>query len=187
MLAFEVFQMFSALRLHFTTSYDYFKYDGKVKGKIENFEKRKDIALFSRVAKMRNPETLIIGSVMLGNASHITQVNEKYQNDFERFLENGLYLFSEDLKKLKDDCKLNFSVDNLNSIPYIFKLYKDGEISLHTCCVLEDGLNLDAKWSKSDQYLIFENISKKMVKSAPFFKIDKAKYKALFLKRFQSY
>lgn len=184
MLAFEAFQMFSALHLHFTSDYDYFKYGGRVRGKIENFEKRKDRALFARVAQKYNPETLITGSVMLGDVKHITGCSEQYQTQFEKYLDNGSYLFSEDIKKLRDDFNSNFTVDQNNNIPYSIKLWTDGEVSYHTCCVLETLLNSDAKWRMKDQYFIFGNLSKKIVKGAPFFNIDHDKYKALLLKRF---
>ena len=39
---FDACQLYMALKLHFTTKYDYFKYNGKTKFTVAQFNKRKD-------------------------------------------------------------------------------------------------------------------------------------------------
>ena len=48
---FECYSTYTALKLHFTTDYDYFKYNGKHNASVASFEKRTDKRFFKRLAK----------------------------------------------------------------------------------------------------------------------------------------
>ena len=43
---FDVFRVYMAVKLHFTTNYNYFDYDGKVNIKLDTFTKRNDRYFF---------------------------------------------------------------------------------------------------------------------------------------------
>ena len=43
---FDVFRVYMAVKLHFTTDYNYFDYDGKVNIKLDTFTKRNDRYFF---------------------------------------------------------------------------------------------------------------------------------------------
>ena len=47
---FDVFRVYLAVKLHFTTDYDYFDYDGKVNIKLETFTKRNDRYFFHKLS-----------------------------------------------------------------------------------------------------------------------------------------
>ena len=56
----EAYQMYLALRLHFTTeNYDYFKYNGKVSASLKSFDKRKDKYLFKKLTKKYDESTIL--------------------------------------------------------------------------------------------------------------------------------
>ena len=48
---FDVFKVYLAVKLHFTSNYDYFEYDGKVNCKLETFTKRNDRYFFHKLAQ----------------------------------------------------------------------------------------------------------------------------------------
>ena len=48
---FDAYKVYLALRQHFTSVYDYFKYNGKVRAGVESFLKRKDKFVASRQQK----------------------------------------------------------------------------------------------------------------------------------------
>lgn len=181
----DAYMMFTSLQLHFNSkTYDYFKYNGKVRVPKE-FSKRKDLALFKRLSENYDPESLLYGNFLFSDkVGHVSQLSKDYQALYEKYRDNGTYHFKEDLKKLDDDFNSNFTVDSSNNIPYILKLYRSNDVSLHTCCVFNEMLNLCEKWKSKDQYMIFEPLAVKISKSTPFFDIDKPKYKALILNRF---
>ena len=52
MTGYETYILFNALKLHFTTEkFDFFKYNGKVKTTIEQFENRKDKYHFYKLSR----------------------------------------------------------------------------------------------------------------------------------------
>ena len=51
MEAFEAYKIYHALKLHFTSDYDYAKYNGKAKVTVDSYLKRKDRPFFAKVAR----------------------------------------------------------------------------------------------------------------------------------------
>ena len=51
MTGFEAFTLYYTLKLHFTTDYDYFKYNGKSSVSIDAFEKRKEKYHFYKLSR----------------------------------------------------------------------------------------------------------------------------------------
>ena len=58
MEAWEAYQMYLGLKLHFTTDYDYTRYGGKTSATKASFLKRKDRSFFARVAKKYDDKAL---------------------------------------------------------------------------------------------------------------------------------
>ena len=48
---FDVFKVYLAVKLHFTSNYDYFEYDGKVNIKLETFTKEMTDIFFINLAQ----------------------------------------------------------------------------------------------------------------------------------------
>ena len=48
---FDVFKVYLAVKLHFTTNYDYFEYDGKVNCKLETLRKEMIDIFFTNLAR----------------------------------------------------------------------------------------------------------------------------------------
>lgn len=185
MNAYQVYKMILAVQMHFKQeSYDYFKYQGKTRGKLKNFEQNKDAFRYLKISRMRNPEAFIIGNVLFNPSQWVGDFDERYATQYEKYITNGTYLFQQELNKLKPVFNENFDVDTSQSVPYILHLLMNNTISLHMCCVFESVLGCDSKWSRLDKYIIFSNLSKKIVKSTPFFHVDNDKYKALIMKHF---
>ena len=58
MEAWEAYQMYLGLKLHFTTDYDYTRYGGKTSSHYTSFLKRRDRHFFARVAKKYDDKAL---------------------------------------------------------------------------------------------------------------------------------
>ena len=56
---FDAYKTYLAIKQHFTSGYDYFKYNGKVKAKIESFLKRKDKFFFRKLQKRYDKDELV--------------------------------------------------------------------------------------------------------------------------------
>ena len=55
---FGAYKLYLAVRNHFTSSYDFFKYNGKVNAKEESFLKRKDKFFFAKLQRKYNDDQL---------------------------------------------------------------------------------------------------------------------------------
>ena len=56
---FEAYQKYIALKLHFTSDYDYFKYNGKTNVTLNSFNERKDKFHFKKIVKKYGDENII--------------------------------------------------------------------------------------------------------------------------------
>lgn len=187
MTAYEAFKLYAAVNAHINSTYDYFKYGGKLKAASpEAFEKSPHKRMWLKLSQNRSPKTFIIGNLIYNEEKWPTYFIPSHQLEYEKYLEKGMYLFKQDLVELKHNFGDNFVVDSKSSIPYILKLVRSDEISIHTACVFESLLSCNDKWCKSDQFLIFSNLSKKISKITPFFGIQNDKYRAIVTDYFRN-
>ena len=56
---FEVYQTYTALKLHFTTDYDYIKYNGKCKASLDAFNRRRERFFFRKISKEYNDKEVV--------------------------------------------------------------------------------------------------------------------------------
>ena len=56
MTDFEVYKIYLALKLHFTSDYDYVKYNGKVNATLTSYQKRRDQFFFKKISRIYNKE-----------------------------------------------------------------------------------------------------------------------------------
>ena len=56
---FDVFKVYLAVKLHFTSNYNYFDYDGKVNCKLETFTKRNDRYFFHKLSKKYGKDEIL--------------------------------------------------------------------------------------------------------------------------------
>ena len=56
---FDVFKVYLAVKLHFTSNYNYFDYDGKVNCKLETFTKRNDRYFFHKLSTKYNKDEIL--------------------------------------------------------------------------------------------------------------------------------
>lgn len=190
MNGYKVYCQYLALKMHFDVNgkYDYFKYEGKVSAKPESFLKRRDKAMFSRLAKRHEPIKSLIANFMFNPKKNlwVGDISEEYLQEFEKIESSGAYIFKNDLNRLKNSFWDNFELANGQTLPYILRLLREKEISYFTVCVFQKLLKLDDRWQNHDSYMIFEDESKKIVKSVDFFKIDDVKYREMVLSHFNT-
>ena len=56
---FEAYQKYVALKLHFTSDYDYFRYNGKTNVSVNSFNDRKDKHHFKKLVRKYGDETIV--------------------------------------------------------------------------------------------------------------------------------
>lgn len=190
MSSFEAFKTYMALKSHFTRpSYNYFKFNGKMKLRLDSFEKRKDKLFFQKLAKHSDVYGFLVANLALNEKAWIRDL--VYSDEAERTYkawnkrqQSIAYTLKEELSKLHE----NFD-DNLKCIdndhPYLLKLYLSGEISLETLCLILNITGAKKYWDKVMQYdLVWDNISTKVEKYTPFIQYDKEKIKKIVIQYF---
>lgn len=169
MNAYEVYRIYNALRLHFTTDYDFFKYKGAVRTSASSFNKlpMHEMRAFEKISRLSEPKTYLVGNFLFNESNYIQFFDSKEYLKYRTYLTNGNYIFSEEIKKLKVPYGSNFNVE-LNSVPYILQLYLNDQISLYSICILDRIF----RWSSKIDNPIFQEYIKKINKSRQFFKYD---------------
>ena len=186
---FESYQKYLALKNHFTNKkYNYFTYNGKVKANLQSFYKRKDRFWFEKLSRNKtdeeilnffvanfascdDPQSLWIGQI-------IKEGEDNYKN-WMRKTQSLSYIFKEEIgifnSKNFDEM---FSIQG-NKHPLIIKNYLQKKISLETLIILNNILEYTKEFDKKLQDPVWEFISMRIQKYAPFIHIDVNKFKQL--------
>jgi hypothetical protein len=89
MTAYDCFKEYLSLKNHFTKdSYDYFKYNGKVRTNLSSFEKRKDKIFFHKLAKHENVHGFLVANLVHNPKTWIKEL--AYSEEAERYTKIGL-------------------------------------------------------------------------------------------------
>ena len=190
MSAFECYQEYLALKNHFSKpTYDYFRYNGKMKVNISSFEKRKDKLFFQKLAKHPDVHNFLIANLSENEKSWIRELaySEEAEKTYKSWLKRQQslsYVFKQELGNL--DTRFN---ENLicrdNEHPFLLKLYLGKQVSLDTLCLLLDISGAKKHWDSKMQYdLIWDTIRIKVEKYSPFISCDKDKMKNIVLDYF---
>lgn len=182
---YDAFALYHALKLHFTTKYDFVKYGGKCNVSKDSFMLRKDKYFFYKLSRKYSKEELFgfyvsnflenpkiwVGNLLAEDCDSIYKVWMKTQQSLS-------YIFEQDLNKLFDMVE---NPDELLRVvdgqyPLLYTLYKQDDIKLETVIILNDIMNFIPMWSKKiDDDVIFPDFVLACSKYVPFINYDKAK------------
>lgn len=201
MNAFDIFKLWSALRLHFQSdTYDYHQYNGKTKTSQKTFDNHWNKGVFYKLSRKYDDKVIL--DYFLANFLYEEKVQENMlmtiesEQNYKRFIKRKQSLFnvfSDDMQTLMDLCEVNnrtfaeLFVIHKNALYYTqLKVYLDfGEITLETFIILDILLNFTENWNKiitEDPFYI--DFIKRCNKFKPFLakSINKTKYR-LHLKK----
>ena len=183
---YEFYKIYSAIKLHFNTKYDFFKYSNKSKSiNVDAYEKSKDILLFEMAANkikdrrdafryctfnfINNKNWLYLP---LNDATDVFLNKQKY---YARFKKNILVdcEFVENVKKEKGTSydEILRSTKNGN-IPPFLQMYVGNYISIEFACIVNITRDYISSWEveyKEDPLLANEIL--KIKKYTPFVKL----------------
>jgi len=160
----EAYSSYLAVRNHFKSNYDYFKYNGKIKVNEDKFRTRRDHYQFEKLARIYNREKFIQYLVanfiqdedyILGMSQGRAMMNhKKWQKNIESFN----YQFKEDIQTLREyhsqfDSLFITGADG-EVHPLAFKLYLREKININTLVVLNKLINYSGVWSKQENAML---------------------------------
>lgn len=187
--AFELCVYYIAVKRHFTSNYDYFKYQGKVKIRKESFESRRDKFQFYKLSNQSNPKELVLSNVIddpniwVGNL-FTDEAKEKSLN----WTKNNhciSYIFKSDIAYMDDNFDKNFVVTDGSDYPYLLKLFLRKKISLHSFIILCNMTSILSYWNeKIADNVIWPDINRSVMKTHPFLSYNKKKLKKILIDKY---
>lgn len=170
---FEAYEKYVALKLHFTSEYDYFRYNGKTSVTPKSFNERKDKFHFKRLAKKYDDSTIIEYFIanIIDNKQWIGNMDMATYSQWQAKIQSIEYIFSNDVEKLLTnvtDFDIIFNSDKGNH-PKLVKAYLGKKISLETLVIFEKLLDFRKTFNKeiTDQ-IIWPKVNMLIEKYEPF-------------------
>ena len=187
--AFDLYVYYLALKRHFTSNYDFFKYNGKVKANAMSFENRKDKFFFYKLTKYPNPKDHILANVVENPDVWIGDLLEDKAKDvYDKWLkirESLSYTFRTDLGKLDYDDP-NRDIMTSGEHPNLLKLYMQGQFHIESLIILDGLMKIFSYWDKNIQdTILWPDINRKCRNYKPFLQYEKSKMRKIVLDKYK--
>jgi len=189
---FEVFKIYLAVKLHFTTDkYDYSKYDGQINAKLENFTKRNDRYFFHKLSTRYGKDDILdffvsnflidskkwVGNLLKNDGKYEYDKFRLYKENInESFRRDCIVIFS-DFNNRRLSFDYGFSVFG-GQHPRALQLLIQKKIGYQTALILDHYLSYIKDWDlQIKEKVVWKDISKKIKKFKPFFHFNSVECK----------
>lgn len=186
MEAYDVYRLYMAMKLHFTTeSYDISKTKGMVKDCRNAFMKRKDILAFRKLGEKYSKREII--DLLVANFTRGDKYGGVFDSETEEAYEQWKirqqklsYIYTQDIITILNESEKTgedpFTSSN-GTHPVAVRLYLGGKISLETLIILDKLFEFRYINDTSLQFdFVWKDISLLIKKYRMFIRIDKEKY-----------
>jgi hypothetical protein len=186
---FKAYVTYLALKRHFTTkSYDFFKYNGKIKASVDTFRTRNDSYFFLKLARKDDFQNLILANMIEKPDIWVRDVLEQEgstrYNNWKKKIDSLGYIFKSEINIMLDEYKDNFIVRD-GQHPHIMTMLLQRKISLETFTIITHAANIFDYWDeKVVDKIVAGDIINKSRKYKPFLDIDMKRYKTFVKDRF---
>jgi len=139
--AVEVYQMYNAIRLHFTSkSYDCIKYNMKSHATPESYWKRRDKGFFARLARKLRTADNVKGYLVanfLADNTWIGDMDDDVFREWEARQESLTYTFESDVRQLSEHPLKEILVSVDGNVPSIVQDMIAIEVSIETVVIID--------------------------------------------------
>ena len=191
MTGYEAFSIYHTLKLHFTSDYDYFKYNGKCNISSTTFENRRDKYHFyklSRKYQNKDEYTQFVIANLFANSKCwagdlLQEEADIVFKERQKVLQSMAYTFENDCKVIFEDCKPNDILKTNGDHPTLLTMALRREIAPETLIILNSILQFLPMWDrKITDTIRWPDYRQSLVKYASFLTFDTVKYKLLLRK-----
>lgn len=183
MTSFEAFQLYSGLKLHFTTdSYDFVKYQGKTRVKPSSLETHRHKFFFEKLGRHENPKGLLIANFIKDPKAWIGSiVSEDGYRVYESWIarQRSLsYNFKKEMKEIGLQSLNEFlRVPPSGDHPLLLQIYIEGRISIENMLIMDQLTNCFSYWNSNiSDPIVWPEKFFSFVKYRAFFTVDEHKY-----------
>ena len=174
MEAVEVYQMYCALKAHFSKGdYDFVKYNGKSSATKSSFWKRNDRHFFVRTSRKYKDKDKIrdylLSNFIKNQKGWLGDFNDENYMEWKKRMQSLTYTFQQEMTPLLEDNELNdiFEIPK-DTHPILLKEYLGNRVSIEAMIILDSLVEYTKNWNKklSDDvvwpniYNILENYKK---------------------------
>tara|TARA_B100001057_G_scaffold473454_1_gene537952 strand:- start:71 stop:664 length:594 start_codon:yes stop_codon:yes gene_type:complete len=189
MMPFDAYRCYISLKSHFTKeSYDYHKVGVLTRVKKETFYKRKDRFWFEKFSRQKNDKEVVdffVSNFVSTTDPSRMYIGELVKNGEERYVDwkkrtqSLSYVFKEETEYLFKDKKMDEVFDCSKGHPIVLKKFLGGNISLETLVIYDRILGYGNNFDKKLKDPVWETVSRRVRKYAPFLNIDVFRYKKI--------
>lgn len=179
MTPFEAYQKYIAIRNHFTLkSYDYFKYNGKVRTTFDSYNQRKDKWVFEKLSRVPDLELYLVAN-FVNNQSFWIGDFEQSEVVYKKFLrrqQSLSYSFEQEIYTLGKK-SIRELIEVKDSLPFIIDCFMQNHISLEVLVIFADVIGCTSYWNKQlKNDIIWNHYGLLIKKYRPFLQYDKKDY-----------
>ena len=194
MNGFEVYKIYLAIKLHFTSknqSYDFHKHNGRTTARLETFTKRRDRYYFHRLSKSYDNKSIVnyflsnfVSNTNLWVGDIIGKAGDEHYKQWSKKIESLHYYYEKDIDYIIErmttkDIKFNdlfLSIDGQH--PHIVKMFLAKKINFETLIILDDILRFTKKLNKNlKEKVLWPKLFDRMKRYKPFLSYNITKYK----------
>ena len=195
MNGFEVYKIYLAVKLHFTSkgrSYDFHIHLGKTTARLETFTKRRDRYFFHKLSKSYNNNTIVdyfvsnfVTNTNLWVGDIIGKTGDDNYKQWSKKIEALHYYYEQDIDYiLEQDYKFDDLFKSVNGQhPPILKMFLSKKINFETVLILDEILSFTKQLNKNiSEKVLWPKLYDRMIRYRAFLNYNLTKYK-MTLKR----
>lgn len=189
---YDCFCQYTAIKAHFTSDYDYKKYNGKIKSANPAAFNKSNLKLFfQKLAKHRDVEGFLVANFLEDSKAWIRDLaySDRAENVYAEWMkriQSLTYIFTQEINKLDEESFDNNFVAKDGNHPLILKLFLRKEISLETLTILIDLTKCERYLNKVlENDIVWNEVAFKVSKYKPFLVYDRDKIRKIILDKYE--
>ena len=181
MNGFEVYKIYLAIKLHFTSknqSYDFHKHNGRTTARLATFTKRRDRYFFHKLSKSYNDKSIVdyflsnfVSNTNLWVGDIIGKTGDDNYKQWSKKLEALHYYYEQDIDYILER-KIEFDdifTSKNGQHPPILKMFLARRINFETLIILDDILSFSKRLNKNiSEKVLWPKMYDRMIRYKPF-------------------
>ena len=197
---FEVYKVYLAIKLHFTSknrSYDFHRHGGRTTAKLETFTKRRDRYFFHKLSRTYDSTTVVdyfvsnfVNNSNIWVGDIIGSTGDESYKEWSKRIESLHYYYEQDIEYILERMTANnIEFDDIftshdGQHPPILKMVLSKKICVETFVILEDILSFARRLDKDImETVLWPKMHDRMARYKPFLKYDTPRYKMTLRKK----
>lgn len=187
--AYKAFEKYCAVRAHFDSKYDYFKYNGRIKYRSATFDRRHDRLMFLKLAKKPNLLAFLVANLRQDSYWVGDLLKPEAEDRFlhwKKVRQSISYVFDQDCRTIASVCDDLYDAfhASTNTDCIAFDLLQQKRIEIETFVIIA---NMFALWDETaSRTLVYSSRINRLRKYVPWLQYDHSKLITIVNKHLQT-